>query len=76
MWLSMNPESDGTAIWLERKFDVPGTGEWASETVFAVPRADPAEASPGLVVFECTPVEGIDDELERYVTCEAARLKD
>ncbi|KAH9172536.1 SAC3/GANP/Nin1/mts3/eIF-3 p25 family-domain-containing protein [Lactarius sanguifluus] len=26
LWLSLNPENDGTAIWLERKFDMPDSG--------------------------------------------------
>ncbi|KAJ7145418.1 hypothetical protein C8R43DRAFT_1012730 [Mycena crocata] len=50
-WLSLNPESDATAIWLECKFDVPGSGgQWESETVFSIPvgkasrNSDPAQA--------------------------------
>lgn len=70
IWLSMNPESDATAIWLERKFDVPKSGRWASEAVFSIPvvttrLTDPSD-SPGLVVFECTPLEGVADNLERF----------
>lgn len=65
----MNPEMDGTAIWLERKFDVPASGQWSSETIFSIPLASnkASPASPGLIVFERTPLEGIADEIERYV---------
>ena len=66
----MNPESDATAIWLERKFGVPESGQWASEIVFSIPviPMNPVNASdfPGLVVFECTPLEGVTDDLERF----------
>lgn len=66
----MNPESDATAIWMERKFDVPASGDWVSEAIFSIPflgRKDPVGEldSPGLVVFENTPLGGITDELER-----------
>lgn len=37
IWLSLNPESDSSAIWIERKFDVPKSGRWANETVFEIP---------------------------------------
>lgn len=69
VWLSMNPESDGTAIWLEKKFDVPASGQWDSELIFSIPLAtsDSSEGWPGLLVFECTPLEGIKDEIERFV---------
>jgi nuclear mRNA export protein SAC3 len=69
----MNPENDGTAIWLEKKFDVPSSGAWVTQTVFSIPAAAAStsattiDGSPGLVVFECTPLDAIDDELERYV---------
>jgi hypothetical protein len=70
IWLSMNPESDATAIWLERKFDVPDSGQWTSENVFSISvvpmnRAN-ASDFPGLIVFECTPLEGVTDDLERF----------
>ena len=68
LWLSLNPENDGTAIWIERKFDMPNAGAWVSERVFSVPLASGAASrSPGLVVFECTPLHGVDDEIERCV---------
>lgn len=66
----MNPDSDATAIWLERKFDVPTSGDWVSEAVFSIPLTatkDPSvnSESPGIIVFECTPSEGVADDLER-----------
>lgn len=72
IWLSLNPESDATAIWLERKFDMPDSGAWASESVFTIPlstsRSSRSPGFPGLIVFECTPVGDIVDELEKYVS--------
>ena len=64
----MNPNNDKTAIWLEKKFNVPESGKWASETVFSVPvSTSPAsKAYPGLIVFECTPLDEVDDEIEKY----------
>lgn len=69
LWLSMNSENDKTAIWLEHKFDVPSSGRWISETVFSIPafKQPEAQGSPGLIVFERTPLEGVDDEIERCV---------
>jgi hypothetical protein len=65
----MNPESDATAIWLERKFDVPASGAWASETVFSIPLSSAGGPDslgyPGLIVFECTPLGDVTDELEK-----------
>lgn len=63
----MNSDNDQTAIWLQQKFDVPESGEWVSESVFSIPVSEPdaSEAFPGLVVFECTPLEGVDDDLEK-----------
>lgn len=65
----MNPESDCTAIWLEKKFDVPASGRWNSEPIFSIPLAssEPSEEWPGLLVFECTPLEDMRDEIERSV---------
>ncbi|GLB42874.1 putative SAC3/GANP family protein [Lyophyllum shimeji] len=82
IWLSMNPESDATAIWLERKFDVPASGDWVSEAVFSIPLTrtkDPTlSKSPGIVVFECTPLAEVTDELERKyrILDDCARLRD
>jgi len=68
LWLSLNPENDGTAIWVERKFDMPNSGAWVSERVFSIPLAPHAAShSPGLVVFECSPLHGVDDEIEKCV---------
>ena len=78
IWLSLNPESDATAIWLECKFDVKGAGgRWETETVFSIPVAPKppqlnpplttADGYPGVIVFECTPLEGVQDDLERCV---------
>ncbi|EFI26573.1 nuclear pore-associated protein [Coprinopsis cinerea okayama7 len=70
IWVSVNPEvSDGTAIWVERKFNIPESGEWLEDVAFTIPvtktSSPSGEAHPGLVVFECTPIEGVDDEIER-----------
>ncbi|KAG6836633.1 hypothetical protein H0H93_005660 [Arthromyces matolae] len=79
IWLSMNPDSDATAIWLERKFDVPASGSWLSDAVFSIPlRRTTDMTSPGLIVFECTPMGGVADDLERKyrVLDDCARLRD
>jgi len=68
LWLSLNPENDRTAIWVERKFDVPNSGVWASDRVFSILLAPHvASHSPGLVVFESSPLHGVDDEIEKCV---------
>ncbi len=87
MWLSLNPESDSSAIWLERKFDVPKSGRWASETTFEIPLfpdQDPShnnekkkngkekekakeDWNTGLIIFECTPMDHIQDDIEKCV---------
>lgn len=69
IWLSTNSVNDKTAIWLEHKFDVPASGRWVSENVFCIHAFDPPEqqGSPGLIVFERSPLEGVDDEIERSV---------
>ena len=73
IWLSMNPESDATAIWLERKFDIPASGSWASDSIFAIPLSpevlsgSTVSGSPGVIVFECTPLGDVADNLEKYV---------
>ncbi|KAI0327861.1 hypothetical protein GY45DRAFT_1436605 [Cubamyces sp. BRFM 1775] len=81
IWLSTNSVNDKTAIWLEHKFDVPASGHWVSENVFCIPAFDtPVEqqGSPGLIVFERSPLEGVDDEIERKyrVIDDCARLRD
>ena len=70
----MNPESDATAIWLDRKFDIPASGSWMSDSIFAIPLSSEVSSgsilsgSPGVLVFECTPLGGVADNLEKYVT--------
>ncbi|EKM74835.1 hypothetical protein AGABI1DRAFT_132809 [Agaricus bisporus var. burnettii JB137-S8] len=101
VWLSLNPESDSSAIWLERKFDVPNSGRWASESIFEIPLFPDLNASQdsekaksngkgkekskmkedlstGLIVFECTPTDHIQDELEKKycVLDDCSRLRD
>ncbi|KAI9510104.1 SAC3/GANP/Nin1/mts3/eIF-3 p25 family-domain-containing protein [Russula earlei] len=79
LWLSLNPDNDGTAIWVERKFDVPRSGAWVSERVFSIPLApDAAGRSPGLVVFERTPLHGVDDDIEKKfrILDDCARLRE
>ena len=69
----MNPEIDATAIWLERKLDIPASGSWLSESIFAIPLSSEVLSgstvsdSPGVIVFECTPLGDIGDHLEKYV---------
>ncbi|THH31671.1 hypothetical protein EUX98_g2516 [Antrodiella citrinella] len=83
-WLSLNTDNDGTAIWLEHKFDMPQSGEWISDTVFSVPAVPKAQAgrmplgSPGLVIFERTPLGDVEDAIERKyrVLDDCARLRD
>ncbi|KAH8113131.1 SAC3/GANP/Nin1/mts3/eIF-3 p25 family-domain-containing protein [Phellopilus nigrolimitatus] len=79
-WLCMNPDNDRTAIWLQEKFDVPNSGNWESEAIFSIPiSANPSlEGFPGLIVFECTPLEGVKDEFERKyrILDDCARLRD
>ncbi|KAL5480289.1 SAC3_1 [Sanghuangporus weigelae] len=79
-WLCMNSSNDKTAIWLEQKFDVPQSGSWESESVFAIPISTEPSATvyPGMIVFECTPLEEVDDEIERKyrVLDDCSRLRD
>lgn len=98
MWLSLNPESDSSAIWLERKFDVPRSGRWVSETIFEIPlfsdlglscdREEPKKNgkekekakddwNTGLIIFECTPMDRIQDDIEKcvFLDCCAYILK-
>ena len=47
---------------------MPDSGSWASEHVFSIPLAPGADSrSPGLVVFECSPLHGLEDEIEKCV---------
>jgi hypothetical protein len=57
---------------MERKFDVPDSGYWASEGVFSIPVStghDALKGFPGIIVFECTPVQNVRDDIERSVDC-------
>ncbi|OJT13249.1 SAC3 family protein 1 [Trametes pubescens] len=80
IWLSTNSVNDKTAIWLEHKFGVPVSGQWVSENVFCIHAFDAPEqqGSPGLIVFERSPLEGVEDEIERKyrVLDDCARLRD
>ncbi|EGO23106.1 hypothetical protein SERLADRAFT_471836 [Serpula lacrymans var. lacrymans S7.9] len=82
-WLSLNPENDGTAIWLEQKFNVPASGQWKNESIFQIPIKLPSVKNsdsifPGLIVFECTPLEEVKDDLERKfrILEDCTRLRD
>lgn len=46
---------------------MPESGRWATERIFSIPLkpGDESAESPGLIVFECSPLEGIEDEIER-----------
>ncbi|KAI0357231.1 hypothetical protein OH77DRAFT_1422786 [Trametes cingulata] len=79
IWLSTNTMNDKTAIWLEHKFDVPASGHWVSENVFCIPAFESVEqqGSPGLIVFERSPLEGVDEIERKYrVLDDCARLRD
>ncbi|THG98161.1 hypothetical protein EW026_g3979 [Hermanssonia centrifuga] len=83
IWLSMNTENDGTAIWLQQKFDVPESGKWASGNVFSIPIIPkPSDllpsGSPGLIVFERTPIGEVDDIIEKKyrILDDCSRLRD
>lgn len=100
LWLSLNPSSDATAIWMQIKFGVPESGWWRNsqqgddgtgkeeengageDGIFEVPLLAPSTPSvlgsewsagtyprggPGIIVFECTPLNGVDDMLERLI---------
>ncbi|KAG6330558.1 hypothetical protein ID866_8530 [Astraeus odoratus] len=81
-WLSLNQDNDGTAIWLEQKFDIPNSGKWKTENVFQIPVArSPGGAGdyyPGVIFFERTPLNGISDVLEKKyrVLDDCARLRE
>lgn len=69
-WLSLNQESDGTAIWLEQKFNVPDSGKWKNENVFHIPiskdHVELVHSYPGVVIFERTPLTGVTDILGKW----------
>lgn len=70
-WLSLNQDNDGTAIWLELKFDVPESGSWRDVRIFQIPvvpqRCNDTAVYPGIIIFERTPISEVDDPLERLV---------
>ncbi|KAM6499495.1 SAC3 domain containing protein [Amanita muscaria] len=81
IWLSTNPDSDATAIWMERKFDVPDSGYWSSENIFSIPTSTDSSAQkgfPGVIIFECTPIQNVKDDIERkyHILDDCARLRD
>jgi len=80
VWLSLNSESEASAIWIENKFEVPKSGRWINddEAVFEIPivegnveenkeeeEQEEAGKYTGLIVFECTPTNLIKDDIER-----------
>ncbi|KAI6133001.1 SAC3/GANP/Nin1/mts3/eIF-3 p25 family-domain-containing protein [Pisolithus croceorrhizus] len=80
-WLSLNQENDGTAIWLEQKFDVPESGKWKSGNVFEMPvsrsHIDVERFYPGVIIFERTPVSSTDVLEKKYrILDDCARLRD
>lgn len=78
VWLSLNDESEASAIWIENKFEVPKSGRWINdEDVFEIPivegnveenKEEEQEGDgkyTGLIVFECTPTNLIKDDIEK-----------
>jgi nuclear mRNA export protein SAC3 len=67
IWVLANPKNDETAIFLQKKFNVPESGTFLTDNVFSIPLAPdkpmPAtlDECPGLIVFECEPPESSDD---------------
>lgn len=82
VWLSINQDNDGTAIWLQRKFGVPSSGTWLTDDIFQIGPATATvsarDGAPGLIIFECTPFEDLDDELEKKyrILDDCTRLRD
>lgn len=53
---------------MERKFDVPDSGFWVSENIFSIPVTQShnrLNGFPGVIVFECTPIQNVKDDIER-----------
>ncbi|KAG1858520.1 SAC3/GANP/Nin1/mts3/eIF-3 p25 family-domain-containing protein [Suillus subluteus] len=81
-WLSLNQDNDGTAIWLELKFDVPDSGSWKDANVFQIPVVPQPHNNkalyPGIIIFERTPVGEVEDPLERKYRMldDCSRLRD
>ncbi|KAJ7750571.1 hypothetical protein B0H16DRAFT_1318561, partial [Mycena metata] len=57
-------------------------GQWETETVFSIPVASKppitAEGYPGVIMIECAPLEGVEDDLKRKyrVLDECSRLRE
>ncbi|KAI6001946.1 SAC3/GANP/Nin1/mts3/eIF-3 p25 family-domain-containing protein [Pisolithus albus] len=80
-WLSLNQENDGTAIWLEQKFDVPQSGKWKSGSVFEMPISqsytEVERLYPGVIIFERTPMCSTDVIEKKYrILDDCARLRE
>lgn len=64
----MNLDNDQTAIFLEQKFNVPESGSWETNLIFSIPVSESevgTDSFPGLLVFECAPLDVISDDIER-----------
>lgn len=70
LWLAVNPFFDPSAIWLEQKFDAEPLGDISAELVTALPAIPTPlplpQGSPGLIIFERTPLERVKDDIEKY----------
>ncbi|KAG1893364.1 SAC3/GANP/Nin1/mts3/eIF-3 p25 family-domain-containing protein [Suillus fuscotomentosus] len=81
-WLSLNQDNDGTAIWLELKFDVPDSGNWKDANIFQIPVVPQPHSNealyPGIIIFERTPIGEVEDPLERKYRMldDCSRLRD
>jgi len=82
LWLAVNPFFDPTAIWLETKFDAEKLGDFSIDLVTslpAIPTPKPfPRGSPGLIIFERTPLERIKDDIEKRLRTldDTVRLRD
>ncbi|KZS99776.1 uncharacterized protein LAESUDRAFT_71762 [Laetiporus sulphureus 93-53] len=70
LWLSMSPVHDGTAIWLEHKFDVPVSRTRDSQNTFSIPAIPKAHRSTSrgsldFIIFERTPLDDIENDIEK-----------
>lgn len=50
---------------------MPESGSWANEFVFSIPLSSAGDTAspgyPGVIVFECTPLGDVTDDLEKWV---------
>ncbi|KIL56004.1 hypothetical protein M378DRAFT_17465 [Amanita muscaria Koide BX008] len=81
IWLSMNPNSGATAIWMERKFDVPDSGmnrdigRRSISSLYLPPQTPVAQkGSLGIVIFKCMPIQNVKDDIERSVNSPGSML--